>query len=225
MTTCFVRFAALKRPALSAMGRHAMGLDEVSKKRRVEDRPFRALTIPVGNIRTHEHGDKALNVEEAFREWEVKNRPVPHKRREEPWHPAWRHVKQRKGAPVVAHWLLGVSPGWIAETGDPHDKDNPRIRQLAEAAEKWARENDMGDVIHLRYDLDEKGSALIDLFTVPVEKHKTTKVPYIAVNAAHRRLAARHKRSKSRLVQSAAGHLDSHPAANRPDDRAREDPR
>ena len=197
MTTCFVRFAPLKRPALSAMGRHAMGVDKSAKKRRVAERPFRAMTLESGLILTHEHGDAALDVYKDFQKWETTNRPVPHKRGEERWHPAWKHVKQRKGAPVVAHWILGVSPGWVQDAGNPHDKDNPRVRQLAEAAVRWAREHDLGDVLQIRYDLDEKGSAICDMFTVPTAKHATTGVPYIAVNAAHLRLAKRHKRAKS----------------------------
>ena len=44
---------------------------------------------------------------------------------------------ERKGAALAIHLLVGVSPEWLAETGDPRDKDNPRVQALIAAARGW----------------------------------------------------------------------------------------
>lgn len=47
-------------------------------------------------------------------------------------------IERGKTAPVT-HCICVVSPGWLAETGDPHDPSNPRNRELFDAAIAWGQ--------------------------------------------------------------------------------------
>ena len=76
---------------------------------------------------------------------------------------------ERKGAPLTLQALCVVSPEWIRETGDLHDKDNPRNVALFNAAKAWAEEwAGQGSVIASRLDLDEVGGGVVDLCISPV---------------------------------------------------------
>lgn len=96
---------------------------------------------------------------------------------------------ERKGAALAAHALVGVSPEWLQEAGDPHDLENPRVKQLIKAArdwiESWAGEK---SVWAIRYDVDEVGSGVVDVLYSPVRMahHKTVAPkPSISVNKAN----------------------------------------
>lgn len=95
-------------------------------------------------------------------------------------------VGERKGAQLGIHLLVGVSPEWVEETGGLHDPENPRNKQLLEAAVTWANTWSNG-VYAARLDLDETGGAVVDLFVAPVreQRHKNgSSKPVVSVNKA-----------------------------------------
>jgi len=74
-------------------------------------------------------------------------------------------IKEQKGASVALHMLCVVSPEWLAETGDPRDPENPRVKELFKASKEWAEEKfGPGCVIASRMDMDEAGSGVVDVF-------------------------------------------------------------
>lgn len=78
-------------------------------------------------------------------------------------------ASERKGVAVAVHMLLGVSPDWIAAAGDVHDPHNPRNRALFDSARSFMEERfGPGSVIHVRLDVDEAGSGIVDVIAVPV---------------------------------------------------------
>lgn len=84
---------------------------------------------------------------------------------------------ERKNAALALELKVIISPEWFAEDGaDPHDwKNNPRIKQALSEAKKWAESwGGKGSVWASRYDMDEKGSGVVDIFMSPVreQRHK-----------------------------------------------------
>jgi hypothetical protein len=82
---------------------------------------------------------------------------------------------ERKGASLAMEFKAVVSPDWLAETGDPRDAANPRVQQLVAEAKAWAESwGGAGAVWAVRYDTDEKGAGVVDLFMSPVrqQQHK-----------------------------------------------------
>lgn len=167
------------------MGRHALGEDVSAAKRRV-GAGARAVVRIGGHYSERPVGDEALDMKASFLRWEGKHAgegkgggpPQPF----------------RAGGPIVSHFLLIVTPEWVAETGDVHSRDNPRVRALMGAARDWARAHQLGDVIHCRYDVDEAGSGVVDLACVPVYEHKSKGYKYVGVNRSHLDLAKRRER-------------------------------
>jgi len=51
---------------------------------------------------------------------------------------------ERKNAAIGVHFLVGVSPDWLAETDNPRGLDNSRVTSLIAQAKDWA-ESWMGD--------------------------------------------------------------------------------
>lgn len=105
-------------------------------------------------------------------------------------------TSERKGAALAQHLLVGVSPGWLEEAGDPRDTANPRVQQLVAEAKAWA-ESWMGEgaVWAVRYDTDEKGAGVVDILASPIrtQHHKTGKSkPAISVRKANAELAEKH---------------------------------
>lgn len=103
---------------------------------------------------------------------------------------------ERKNAALAQHLLVGVSPEWLAEAGDPRDLDNPRVQALIAEAKAWA-ESWMGEgaVWAVRYDTDEKGAGVVDVLASPIreQKHKSgSSKPSISVAKANGELAAKH---------------------------------
>lgn len=99
---------------------------------------------------------------------------------------------ERKGAALAQHLLVGVSPEWLAETGDPKDLKNPRVLKLIEQAKEWA-ESWMGEgaVWAVRYDTDEKGAGVVDILASPVRENRAGRgqpKPQISVNKALKEL-------------------------------------
>lgn len=84
-------------------------------------------------------------------------------------------ASERKGADIGTEFKAIVSPDWLAEIGDPRDENNPRVQQLVAEATAWAESwAGAGAVWGWRYDTDEKGAGVVDLFMSPVreQRHK-----------------------------------------------------
>ena len=99
---------------------------------------------------------------------------------------------ERKNAALAQHLLVGVSPEWLAETGDPKDLENPRVQELIQQAKEWA-ESWMGEaaVWAVRYDTDEKGAGVVDILASPVRENRAGRgqpKPQISVNKALKEL-------------------------------------
>jgi len=95
---------------------------------------------------------------------------------------------ERKNAAIGVHFLVGVSPDWLAETGNPRGLDNSRVTSLIAQAKDWA-ESWMGDgaVWGVRYDTDESGSGVVDILASPIRQNSSGRgkpKPAISVNKA-----------------------------------------
>jgi len=102
-------------------------------------------------------------------------------------------AQERRGAALMHHMLVNVSPGWIEAAGDLHDPTNPRNIALFNAAIAWAEITfGNGCVVAARMDLDETGGGVVDIFIAPVlqQSHKSgSSKPVISVNKAREALA------------------------------------
>lgn len=82
-------------------------------------------------------------------------------------------ASERKGASVALHMILGVSPEWVAVTGDVHDPSNPRNVAVFDSAKKFMEDKfGVGSVIHTRLDVDEAGAGVVDVIVVPVTEYQ-----------------------------------------------------
>lgn len=76
---------------------------------------------------------------------------------------------ERKGSPLCLQALCIVSPEWVKQAGDLHDRNNPANQQLFDQAKAWAESwAGEGAVFASRLDLDEEGGAVVDLMISPV---------------------------------------------------------
>ena len=86
---------------------------------------------------------------------------------------------ERRSAGLAIEFKAVVSPDWLAEGGaNPRDPENPRVRQLVAEARIWAESwGGKGAVWAVRYDTDEKGAGVVDVFMSPVREqaHKSGK--------------------------------------------------
>ncbi len=153
-----IRAGALKtigtgRSGIASAESHAKRLDPVAQSRVVQERD------PIAWSKA-ESG--ALDYVEAFK---------AHKRET--------GAGERKGADLAIEFKAVVSPDWLAEGGaDPRDPSNPRVQQLVAEARAWAESwGGKGAVWAVRYDTDEKGAGVVDLFMSPVrdQAHKSGK--------------------------------------------------
>lgn len=65
--------------------------------------------------------------------------------------------------------LCVVSPEWVQQAGNLHDRANPRNIALFDQAKAWAESwAGKGAVFGVRLDLDEKSGAVVDLMIAPV---------------------------------------------------------
>ncbi|MFG1313879.1 hypothetical protein [Xanthobacter autotrophicus] len=121
---------------------------------------------------------------------------------------AFKEHKRRHGitsdgnGALSMHLLVILSPGWLAETGDPRDwQGNPRVWQLIEEARRWAEDAFGQDSVWaVRYDADEDGAGNVDILCSPVRADGRAKARpklKISVNKALQELARRHGRQKS----------------------------
>ncbi len=84
---------------------------------------------------------------------------------------AYRHRKkeagasERKSAAFAMHLLAIISPEWV------HSPE--RVRKLTKAAHQWAEQSfGKGSVFAVRYDVNERGKGVVDLYVAPVRKQK-----------------------------------------------------
>lgn len=83
-------------------------------------------------------------------------------------HKAELKAGERKNAPLAMQALCVVSPEWVQQAGDLHDRNNPRNIALFDQAKAWAESwAGKGAVFGARLDLDEKGGAVVDLMIAP----------------------------------------------------------
>lgn len=77
-------------------------------------------------------------------------------------------ASEGKGAAIMAHMIAVISPEVLAESGDPRDPNNPKVRALFEQAQTWAR-SEFGEtsLVAARLDVDEAGAGVVDLFVCP----------------------------------------------------------
>ena len=122
---------------------------------------------------------------------------------------AWRACRKqqkardpKKGAPIGFHTLAMVSPAYLSEAAGDPDELERRRDLLIDQAVAWARDTFGQDsVAAWRYDRDERGSAVVDLILVPVEKLSLggrEKKPTISTNRALERLAVAEGMAKYR---------------------------
>lgn len=199
----FVRLNKLKTQAeIGAMSKHSKGLDALSEARSRPDSEDRAL------VWRFDGKDDGLDVSDTFACYvEARGRPRRH-----------------KGAALAVHLILGVSPEWVAEAGDIHDGQNPRVKALMDAAGAWV-EIVLGEsLFNLRYDVDETGGGVVDAFAMPVATRKNSGNKFISVSKAIKDFAERNEVSAVRaysLLQDswaefAREHLDPRIERGRP---------
>ncbi|MFZ1302162.1 MAG: hypothetical protein WAQ27_06355 [Candidatus Microsaccharimonas sp.] len=119
---------------------------------------------------------------------------------------------ERKGAALGLHLLVGVSPEWLAEKGDPRDLSNPRVAELIDHARTWAESwMGAGAVWAVRYDTDEAGAGVVDILASPVRENRAGKAktgkPSISVNKALKELQEAHgERTSYSAMQTSWAH-------------------
>lgn len=125
----------------------------------------------------------------------------------------------RKGAAVAMHLMAIVSSEWLCEEGDsPHSRQNWRVRALVVHARDWAESwCGPGSCFAVRYDCDEEGAGVVDLFVAPVQMQRRRNgatVPTISIANAKKRLrSCFHDATEYAALQSswaayAKAHLD-----------------
>jgi len=80
-------------------------------------------------------------------------------------HKAETGAVERNKCAMGMHLIVNVSPDWL---GNGHDPDNPKVIALIENTVRWVESwQGEGAVFAYRYDLDEKGSGVVDVFSAP----------------------------------------------------------
>ena len=105
------------------------------------------------------------------------------------------NARQAKNAHAGMHMIVGVSseyfddeehgraPGDPDYKGDKHHPNGPAVRKLTTAAINWA-ESELGGVWAARYDVDEKGGAIVDVLCSPIRPHGKTGRNWISIRKA-----------------------------------------
>ncbi|GGF82262.1 hypothetical protein GCM10007301_47950 [Azorhizobium oxalatiphilum] len=118
------------------------------------------------------------------------------------------HAVLRKGAAVGMHLMAIISHEWLTELGESaHSSANERVLALVSQAwtwvETWCGEN---SCFALRYDCDEKGSGVVDLFVAPVQmqgRRGGRQVPTISIASAKKCLRSQfHDQTEYAALQS-----------------------
>lgn len=120
-------------------------------------------------------------------------------------------AKERKGAPIAMQVLCVVSPEWVVQVGDLHDRNNPRNQQLFEHAKAWAESwAGEGSVFGVRLDLDEAGGAVVDLMIAPVRESRGKPVISTQKALTELKTAMGERNEYSALQTSWADHCRAH---------------
>lgn len=156
------------RGSLEAAESHAKREDLVSQKRVVRPSEPIAWSKADGlkGMKTTKKGEPAVEV--TFGSLDYVEAFKAHKKAT--------GASERKGADLAIEFKVVVSPEWLAEDGaDPRDRNNPRVQQLVAEAQAWAESwGGKNSVWAVRYDTDEAGAGVVDLFMSPVreQRHK-----------------------------------------------------
>ena len=163
-----VRCRMVSRRGLVAAERHGRGDDESSKRRRVHSvhSGKRALAYSLQRSTTGETSEK----------WNLLGGDDP---RQGGFDLVAAHdalvtredVVLRKRAAVAMHLLVMVSPDWLSPNdAERRNPENKRVRALIWGATNWAQTAGLGPVFGARYDLDEMGSGVVDIFAAPIRE-------------------------------------------------------
>jgi hypothetical protein len=126
-------------------------------------------------------------------------------------HKAETGASERKGAPIGMQVLCVISPEWIEQAGDLHDRNNPRNQQLFEHAKAWAESwAGEGSVFGVRLDLDEAGGGVVDLMIAPVRESRGKPVISTQKALTDLRKAMGERNEYSALQSSWADHCRTH---------------
>ena len=178
MSFAFVNCKKLgSRGDIGAASIHARGLGKMCEARRRDepDLTSRCLTINSSEkMHVHPIGSRSLDLSKDFEA-----------------HITSCGAALRKGAYTALHLIVGVSPDWVATAGDVHDPKNPRVQALLRETQAWG-EKEFGGVWHCRYDVDEKGSGIVDLICSPVRQNKRSGKSFVSTTKALEELAQRH---------------------------------
>ena len=196
-----VRCDRIRRFAdLAAATNHARGLDETCKDRMMKDGPRAVAWSRLTDDFQHtEVGEESHSTDlvAAFRDHKKAHGAV-----------------ERKGAAFALHLLVIVSPSWLNEAPDSKtEREGALIRQAVD----WANSS-LGEdsVFAARYDLNERGEAVVDIFVAPVREQRIGRGrklrKMIAPNAALNEIGARHgqTRTYAALQDSWAEHARKH---------------
>ena len=174
----FVRYETLDAQGLTAMEAHGRGLGAKCVERRRPDAEFRCV---VGGMVEGKMQYLRVRPGSSSGLLALGDLLSAHRRRHS--------ASVRKGAPLAAHFIVGVSPGWVDATGDRHDSANVRNRELMLEAVRFVQA-EFGGVFAARMDLDEKGAAVVDVFAAPIRKSRNK--PVVSTNKALEELGKRH---------------------------------
>ena len=206
MYYAFTRTARLDFAGLAKAELHGRGDDVSARKRRRPDATQRALAVALDERGKYvdQNGSDLFAVEDARERdkerrdsnqtgcdpFAIKDAFRRHKNRQ--------GASEKKGVKPVLHVVVGVSPEWLGD--GVHDRDDPRVKQLLKAAIEWANA-ELGGTFAARYDVDEKGGGVADIFAAPVREYAVgrgrTMRRMVAPATALRELAKRHDRGLS----------------------------
>jgi len=181
--------------ALASAREHAYRRDENSRERVDASRTHL-------NLVSSDYGDDGRDVVDCFKQFKAET-----------------GIKEQKSASVALHLLCIVSPEWLAETGDPRDPENPRVKELFRESQKWAEQTfGPGSVIASRLDVDEAGSGVVDVFVCPssvVKQKNRDDRNVISTRKALKKVQREYKKPRSFMAlqdsfaEYAQEHLDS----------------
>ena len=122
-----------------------------------------------------------------------------------------RHLKahgasKQGNANAALHLLVGVSPEYFDRPDGSHSGHDPngrKVRHLLAAATDWA-DKEVGGAFAARYDLDERGYAVVDVLCAPIHTDGRSGKPVVSSNKAQAAL-----RAKYPLASKATGAMQS----------------
>lgn len=157
------------------MSKHAKGLDAMSRARARPGAEIRAVGW------RFDGKEDILDVSNAFECYlHAKGAPSHH-----------------KGSALALQLIIGVSPQWVAQAGDVHRAENPRVVELLKKAVIFVQ-NELAGVWNARYDVDETGGGVVDVFASSIAQRRNGGREYISVSKAIEALSKRREVSPTR---------------------------